>query len=501
MENKDITGHICPSEVTLSRDTLLDNPSSLDVINEYMFTALEEEFYDEEKKRAVLVKADRSIDSYQIIPLAKNELREILFLRSILDKFNELATIFKNGDHVKLNNQLLVDICEALKRVICFIHNRIYDSNENYEKTIEGLVPITKKQKILKDLGFLDILIDFIHMPFTKNFYNIKDVHKILYMPNVLKLSYNCFRSGIMEYRPSELYASQWLDLMIHYFLSELDASIGAKETLTELIDNNQRILETRIKRSTIDEFVKNLIELGGDIRYTEILRAMCICDGKPMLKNQNAVTEAILQDENIREKLILPLQIDNDLIKIATPWVDNIPFVSLKDLHIESDTRDSGKYYTFYCSLIYLLGDLCQERNYAAIEILRSYFSVPVCQQIITQDVFRFDLKAAFCRLMENLWINVYPFIEIKIPSNVKNWKEECSDLVIKEAGANKNNIEDYQDLTKFVFKYIGEPKTLVNWEENGYFVLEIIQICTKMLHVGFFGEFQVFSTLNTNL
>lgn len=95
---------------------------------------------------------------------------------------------------------------------------------------------------------------------------------------------------------------------MIHYFLSELDASIGAKETLTELIDNNQRILETRIKRSTIDEFVKNLIELGGDIRYTEILRAMCICDGKPMLKNQNAVTEAILQEENIREKLILPL-------------------------------------------------------------------------------------------------------------------------------------------------------------------------------------------------
>ena len=123
------------------------------------------------------------------------------------------------------------------------------------------------------------------------------------------------------------------------------------------------------------------------------------------------------------------------------------------------------------------------------------------MCQQIITEDVFRFDLKAAFCRLMENLWINVYPFIEIKIPSNVKNWKEESSDLVIKEAGENKGNIEDYQDLTKFVFAYIGGEDTLTEWEENGYFVLEIVQICTKMLHVGFFGEFEVFSTLNTNL
>ena len=50
-------------------------------------------------------------------------------------------------------------------------------------------------------------------------------------------------RCGIMEYRPNELYASQWLNLLIEYSLSELDDSMGANATLTELIDNNERIL------------------------------------------------------------------------------------------------------------------------------------------------------------------------------------------------------------------------------------------------------------------
>jgi hypothetical protein len=39
------------------------------------------------------------------------------------------------------------------------------------------------------------------------------------------------------------------------------DGDIGAEETLTELIDNNRRILETKISSGTIKQFMDMLLE------------------------------------------------------------------------------------------------------------------------------------------------------------------------------------------------------------------------------------------------
>lgn len=38
--------------------------------------------------------------------------------------------------------------------------------------------------------------------------------------------------------------------------LTDKGSDIGAEETLTELIDNNRKILETKINRRTIDYFM-----------------------------------------------------------------------------------------------------------------------------------------------------------------------------------------------------------------------------------------------------
>ncbi len=64
-------------------------------------------------------------------------------------------------------------------------------------------------------------------------------------------------RYTIREYRPNELYASQWLDFLMTETLNtkeETDTLIG--KTLTELIDNNTKILKNRIKRQTIEKII-----------------------------------------------------------------------------------------------------------------------------------------------------------------------------------------------------------------------------------------------------
>jgi len=60
--------------------------------------------------------------------------------------------------------------------------------------------------------------------------------------------------------------------------LTDNDSDIGAEEALTELIDNNKRILESKIHEETIIKFVKMLREEKED-KYVKLLRAIVVCD------------------------------------------------------------------------------------------------------------------------------------------------------------------------------------------------------------------------------
>ena len=64
----------------------------------------------------------------------------------------------------------------------------------------------------------------------------------------------------------------------------ESDTLIGL--TLTELIDNNTKILESRIKKETIMKIIRDMDFRNKNLYFIDLLRAICICDGKPMFAN-----------------------------------------------------------------------------------------------------------------------------------------------------------------------------------------------------------------------
>ena len=85
-------------------------------------------------------------------------------------------------------------------------------------------------------------------------------------------LAYKCILLTIKEYRPNEIYASQWLYLLIHQAkLTSDECDIGAEETLTELIDNNRKILETKISTETISVFLEMLLA-EKDGKYAKLV-------------------------------------------------------------------------------------------------------------------------------------------------------------------------------------------------------------------------------------
>ena len=100
-------------------------------------------------------------------------------------------------------------------------------------------IPIPKRQKLMKDSGIIDIIIEIIHINMSKDFDQNNYFKKQFF-----DIFYHLLRISVMEYRPNELYASQWLDF-IRKIALEKKGEVGLNLALTELIDNNEKILTT----------------------------------------------------------------------------------------------------------------------------------------------------------------------------------------------------------------------------------------------------------------
>jgi len=138
---------------------------------------------------------------------------------------------------------------------------------------------------------------DIIYLPFKHQFFQIKELNYGMYFTRVLKTCYSTLTLSIQEYRPNELYASQWLQLIINQSLeTNGENDINAGLALRELIDNNRKILEYRINKDIIFSFVSILAEgKNRDSRYISILRAICICNQEAMIHNQKMLSNLIL--------------------------------------------------------------------------------------------------------------------------------------------------------------------------------------------------------------
>ena len=200
---------------------------------------------------------------------------------------------------------MVKEVISAMSALIFFC---IHTETEGDPLEAEGL-SIQHRQRMMKDCKIIEICMDILYYPFKNGMYNLsqlanvdKDVLKIF------QLSYKLINLTIKEFRPNELYASQWIDLLIYQSnICDQKIEIGAETTLTELIDNNRKILESKIKMETVDKFVSMLIErMEG--KYVKLIRALTICDGRVMANNQSQISFRILDNQEIKNKLIFSI-------------------------------------------------------------------------------------------------------------------------------------------------------------------------------------------------
>jgi hypothetical protein len=290
------------------------------------------------------------------------------------------------------------------------------------------------------------------------------------------------------------LYASQWLGLIMNQALATRDYNdIQAGRTLTELIDNNKRILESRIEPDTIKKFIEFLSIKDKDPKFVEILRAIVICNGDPMIKNQKELSKLLLNNTKVKTELIFLLKknMHSGEMLVNPKDIKYDGWVSLTAFGSMSHSLDNGKLYKYFMEMTELLSGLCMDKAYIAIEELKDVYTYEYCSEIFLNEVYDKKLRKAFCNLLTNLWINIAPFKNMNIPEYIQIWNDLDKEPQICHSAEDTTNFIKLKDyLTKYLMcAFEHEPAGDDGDNSEAHDLsLSILELCDKMLQLGYF-------------
>jgi hypothetical protein len=205
----------------------------------------------------------------------------------------------------------------------------------------------------------------------------------------------------------------------------------------------------------------------------------------------------------NLRKIISELKERDNGLVILSDPWNPNSSkVVNLCDLKNLSEATDGGKYYSFYLNLIGLFADLSYGRNYSAINILKEYFPLDILIDVICDKTNKYEpnLRTTFTRLIESLYIDVFPYQELQIPHLIRMYDSDLvaeSDLTLSCSLKASDEGNKLNRLTSFMLEIIQHPLHMQELSEAAEFYASNVKLCQKMIRLGYFKTYSEIKTI----
>jgi hypothetical protein len=293
-----------------------------------------------------------------------------------------------------------------LDELIRFLFDLEYSSNKDVPLDDSEAVN-QKKQMLVRDVGILDIIINILNFPLKIKKAYERPMDMIVTINKLMASSYRVLRNSIMEYRPNELYASQWLGFLIEdVFNNHSNVLEESRKTLKELYDNNERVLETRIDMDIVFKFVYFLAE-NKQTKYFDFFDALIICNDKPISINQTRIARIILDDDNMKGKLVLRIVQVGKSQQLQVSMGDNYIFnnVFIEEFKPVCKRNNALHMYKFVIRSIKLFSNLCLGDNKIAKDGLKQLYPLRYCVKIIINEKLDFDMRSALAELTHHLW------------------------------------------------------------------------------------------------
>lgn len=428
----------------------------------------------------ILDKGSSEENAFQILKPSDEEKTLLLRLASAVPFLTYLRDIFRHD----MRDEGFEDVCRnALKMLSNLIFFMIKTEGTDPVEC-DGL-PIQEHQKYFRDMKLIEILVDLLYFPFRNEMYNLNSLDKVpQFLIMIFRLSYRLIKFSIKEYRPNELYASQWLGLfMFQTLYADSEVDIMSEPTLTELIDNNKVVLQNKITKEHIKRFVEPIRQTPME-KFVKLLRAVCVCDEEPMIFNQLEISKLVFE----KPELVVPLEplfdaskkINGILIRFKGDQIDLKTFWGLHKASPEMD---------YFVSTIELMADLCLDKNFLAIKPLREIYTFPICSWVISQEEYGEKIRAAFIRLVVTLWIEAESE-ELPTLSSIRTW-DQIEQGSLKMICSDKS-LEEFNGIRDFLKEYLSQVSSVGYMKafevEKNKLTLEVLELLKTMATCGFF-------------
>eukprot|EP00347_Sterkiella_histriomuscorum_P021853 403332539 len=275
---------------------------------------------------------------------------------------------------------------------------------------------IVKRQKIVRELYLIELIVQILYYPFATGAHNLDDITVNDQITKICTLAYVLLKNAVGGYEINEMYASQWINLFFMQAMKTKNTNdIHAQTTVNELVSDNRKLLEVQINPKIIQQFISLCKSQEKHKRLIKLLTALCSCNGDPIVHNQNDVVKYLLLDIETRDALMMPIRIKDNVVDVQLQHNQYIPLSTLQDV---SKSKDEGRIYKYFLSIVELAADLVQGRNQKASQSLSTIFNIDASMKIIYDNKLPFDMRSYFIELFLNMYMDREPLEPLQIPS-----------------------------------------------------------------------------------
>lgn len=442
---------------------------------------------------------------------------EILFLLhcypillSFPEKFKDILGHLDNSKGFHEFRKYCDSVKTCLKYLKKFVRNRLQSmiGIDNHFGEVQYMRQIILKQHGFFEAlaGILDCLIPEDHFEQYRRLNLLREKEyrsnksetdlekfKLRTISNLLKKTYSLLIQICNNNPETQSHAYKY----IKTYVKHVGLELGATDLILEILSNNEELMlgvNSSGEFELINFYSNKQLELA-QYRKTECieyLKTICVFKGESVSVNQEKVFSAIIQNAKVNEIALVKTSIEEGQLYIELENNKKIPLNSCFESGRIVGYEPEIKYFT---ALLELYSNLCAGRNFESSNYFINKFPFKVLHSYIWNSDLTIDTRAAFCKLLLNIYIDCIMREEVDKPELIKEIRESDF-LSIKSSFELKNsrhtNLFDMNNLLAFqeseqeielliekIFEYFeGRVKSFDN-----LFTFEILQVLNKLI------------------
>ncbi|KAM3147677.1 hypothetical protein pb186bvf_000005 [Paramecium bursaria] len=376
--------------------------------------------YSEDKTYKCGFRDNISQDQFIINKISPEYIKEILYPLSSCEILSHFVDVIKTQQQhftqiISPEKNQFILFC--LKKLISYI---AYGADDPTKKEAEITIRDRKRQLIMKDQFFIEILVEILYNISYKNGSQKLQLWKYQrdLIKEIFKSTYFLLTKLIYGNSVTKLYASQWLELFLHQYIMINEPFI--QTCLSEILNDNAQAIKIFLNQNSIARIIDIISSQIPHEKFLNVLSSICVCNDNPLQENQQHVLQLFFL--KIGFDFGFKFRVIEDNVHVLCPILKQVKFRQFQDFYNESLQQDDLQQWNYFLSYFKLLGEVCMKRNKQAQKFVEEHFPLEILNKILQQSIryTQFNILSPFIDLVRYAYIDASPFEKTKIISRV---------------------------------------------------------------------------------